>query len=929
MSIDRDRRAFEIFDEICDLDPDAQAAAVDRLCEHNPSLREAVQQMLREDSKDDDIALEPGRGAEVLAADLLDASETRAPTRIGEYHVLREIGRGGMGVVYEAEQQYPRRRVAVKVVLPGIASQEVMRRFRREADVLGRLEHPGIARIYGAASAMIRGDRTPYYAMEHIDGMALDRDASERGLSHRQRIELVARVCDAVHHAHQRGVIHRDLKPNNILVHNPEHGAGSTNSREDLRGLGQPKVLDFGIARLIEGSRTSATVNTANGVLLGTLAYMSPEQLLGHQDDLDTRTDVYSLGVILYSLLAGAPPLDVTGRPITEAARAVAEDEPPRLGTVVPALRGDVETIVAKAIDKDRERRYSSAAEFAEDLRRYLRGDPVLAHPPSTFYQLRKFAQRNRTLVTGMGATTAMLIAGLVTTAVLLGRVADQRDAAQIATARSDRVSQFQARLLMQMDVDDLGRDLERIITDEYARTLKSSESNSSDPPPFHPEGVLGSVNPTNLARALISDAIVGRATRLADASYSDDPAVEADIRVGLGDILRELGRYEDAVAQLERAAEQHHTSRGPTHQKTVSTELQLANWYLGAERFEDVAMLIENDLLDRCTRTYGETHRYTIRAASRLSRSYRGMARMEDADRLGRDALRRARKNGDRQLIRRCLNELGSLAVYAKDPDRALRYFDEYFALAATDGIDESSSETITALNNLMTSMFKAGRIVDAERMARRSVALFATEYGDEHPRSIMARNNHARVLLDLGHLDEAESILAAYYETSLRLLKSSSEIRQSLSTNYIDALLASGRAPEAEIVAEALLVDRRDERDPRAAAIAQTLEQLGLCRLAQGKSPDAEAVFAECLALRESINADHWLTHRARSLLGLAIAYQGRLEEAKPMVTGGTEAILRLEEQIAKNMRARELANAELRVTEFKNLSSRRDAP
>ena len=294
------------------------------------------------------------------------------PAAVGHYRIRRVLGEGGMGTVYEAEQEHPRRIVALKVIKPGWASAELLRRFEQESLALGRLQHPGIAQIHEAATADSGSGPQPYFAMEFIRGDSLLAYAAAHHLNTRQRLELMVKICDAVHHAHQRGIIHRDLKPGNILVDES----------------GQPKVLDFGVARVTD-SDAYATRQTDVGQLVGTLAYMSPEQVLADPLELDLRSDVYALGVLLYELLSGHLPYTI-GRQIHEAARAIREDDPAPLSSIDRMYRGDIETIVAKSLEKEKVRRYASAADLASDIGRYLKDEPITARPPSTAYQLQE-----------------------------------------------------------------------------------------------------------------------------------------------------------------------------------------------------------------------------------------------------------------------------------------------------------------------------------------------------------------------------------------------------------------------------------------------------------------------------------------------------------------------------------------------------------
>jgi tetratricopeptide (TPR) repeat protein len=377
---------------------------------------------------------DPNNGGTTLAIDpssISTPAEYQLPTSIGRYRIIRLLGEGGMGAVYEAEQDQPRRHVALKVIKAAWASPELLRRFEQESQALGRLHHPGIAQIYEAGSADTGFGLQPFFAMDLIHGKTLVEYAEEHKLNTRQRLELMIQVCDAVQHAHQRGIIHRDLKPSNILVDE----------------TGQPKILDFGLARITD-SEVQTTRQTDMGQLLGTLAYMSPEQVLADPASIDTRSDVYALGVILYQLLAGKMPYTLT-RQIHEIVRTIQEVDPAPLSTVNRIYRGDIETIVAKALEKDKARRYSSANGLAVDIRRYLDDQPISAKPASATYQLQKFARRNKALVAGTAAVFLALSAGVVASTLEAVRA---RTAARDAMAQRDRAAAAEHRTAAERD---------------------------------------------------------------------------------------------------------------------------------------------------------------------------------------------------------------------------------------------------------------------------------------------------------------------------------------------------------------------------------------------------------------------------------------------------------------------------------------------
>jgi WD40 repeat protein/predicted Ser/Thr protein kinase len=442
-------RVRELFEQAADLPAADRSTFLEAACAGDGTLRAQVEALLARES------VLPADGAE---ADFLKSPLVRPPSQvpahpspppshasaplppmIGRYRVARLLGEGGMGTVYEAEQDNPRRTVALKVLRPGLAS-DLLHRFAREAQILGRLHHPGIAQVYDAG---ITESGQPYFAMELIAGVPLERYAREQALDAPGRLELVARVCDAVQHAHERGIIHRDLKPANVLVDSS----------------GQPKVLDFGVARAADLSLTAGGSRTEAGQLIGTLNYMSPEQASGDPSAIDPRGDVYALGVILYELLAHRLPHSLDGLLLPEAVRIIREHEPARVGSLDGRLRGDVETIVAKALEKDKARRYASAGELAADLRRFLSHEPIRARPTSALYQLRKFARRHKALVSSVLGIGLALTAGTVVS-VLYAVRADHN-------ARQARYQTYRARMaaaaaaLSHHDVADAARQLE------------------------------------------------------------------------------------------------------------------------------------------------------------------------------------------------------------------------------------------------------------------------------------------------------------------------------------------------------------------------------------------------------------------------------------------------------------------------------------
>lgn len=386
-------RLRALFERACELPRARQQEFVAEACAGEPALRDALQKLLASDRDPlpafDELEVEPG-----------------LPERIGRFRILSVLGEGGMGVVYRAQQEQPRREVALKVVRSSLLGEEQRRRFLLEAQVLGWLNHPGIAQIYEAGTADGAVGSQPYFAMELIAGEPIHRFVESRALGLRDRLALLASVADAVHHAHQKGVVHRDLKPANVLV--TEEGS--------------PKVVDFGVARVTVPDGDLPTTHTLAGQLVGTLTHMSPEQVAGDPSAIDARADVYALGVLAYEILTGSAPFDLAGKTVPQATRTILEETATRIGALDTRCSGDVETIVGKALEKEPAQRYASAGEFAADLRRYLADQPIAARPPSTWYQIRKFSRRHRALVGAVACAATVLVLATLWSAVMYTR---------------------------------------------------------------------------------------------------------------------------------------------------------------------------------------------------------------------------------------------------------------------------------------------------------------------------------------------------------------------------------------------------------------------------------------------------------------------------------------------------------------------------
>ena len=459
---------------------------------------------------------------------------TAHPANIGGYSIKIAIGSGGMGSVYLAQQENPKRDVAIKVMNAGVVSRKAMRRFEFEAQTLGKLQHPSIAQIYEAGTYDDGSGARPFFAMEYVAGAKeLNDYVDDNDIDQRTRLELFCTACEGVEYGHRRGVIHRDLKPGNILVDEE----------------GNPKIIDFGVARSTNSDSVSATMATEAGQLIGTLQYMSPEQVELDPGELDTRSDVYALGVMLYELLIGRLPYDLTGTSLTQAANRIREIQPQRLGEINANLKGDLETICLKALEKDREQRYQTVNDLAEDVRRYLADEPIMARPPTRAEQFRRFVRKNKAASVATCVVALALVAATTISVVFAVEAGRQRDEASrqqaIAEAKTAEV-QKQAED-MQVMIDFQSRQLSNIDVKAMGATLKVKMIEELDVDAFEVEGI----DFTGSVVGLLKEHIFDTALITINKQFEDQPLVRAKLLQAVAHSLRRLGHPKSAVPQL------------------------------------------------------------------------------------------------------------------------------------------------------------------------------------------------------------------------------------------------------------------------------------------------------------------------------------------------------------------------------------------
>ncbi len=534
---------------------------LDDACADDDDLRLQIDAMLAQDI--DPLLADPDEDSPagaVLLAGVVGRDAPALPESIGGYRIISVIGEGGMGVVYEAEQADPKRRVALKVIRADVVTTELLARFRQEASVLAHLRHPGIAQIYDAGTDDTGGGARPWFAMELIEGPSLLDFIREQRLSVPARLELVARIADAVGHAHQKSVIHRDLKPTNILIEERQPDSGYESS---VTVGNQPRILDFGIARVTDADLQTVTLRTDIGQLVGTLPYMSPEQASGDPTQIDTRSDVYALAVIAFEALTGRLPYDIHGRPVHDAVRTIVEQEPTRLGTLDRSLRGDIETIVGKGLEKDRARRYQSAAEFGADIRRHLGQEPISARPPSLTYQVGRLVVRNRVAAAFAAALVLALIAGTITSVVFALRAGERATEATVAMERAaDEASKAEA------------------INTFLTERLLSAE-------------IIGARGRSTPFGDIVDEAVEG----VRDA-FTDRPAVRAGVLGSLGLVYQSINEGTTALPLYEESLTLLEEHYGPASDEATRARFEMAIAALDAGDIDRTATLLQETIV-------------------------------------------------------------------------------------------------------------------------------------------------------------------------------------------------------------------------------------------------------------------------------------------------------------------------------------------
>ncbi len=758
---DHGEHVAALFEAALSLEPGQRSAFLDRVCGDKGSLRQEIEELLHADAAAGSFLRHP-----ILDLPTADNSHTSQRT-IGPYTLLEVIGQGGMGEVWLAEQRQPvRRRVAIKLIKVGMDTKEVVARFESERQALALMDHPAIAKVFDAGSTP---EGRPYFVMEYVPGLPITEYCDKHKLPIRQRLELFIRVCDGVQHAHQKAIIHRDLKPSNILV-------------SEVNGKPVPRIIDFGVSKAISQTLTARTVYTQIGTLIGTVGYMSPEQANSDGEDIDTRTDVYSLGAVLYELLSGALPFDLRKAAYDEVLRRLREEDAPKPSARIRApgedsavaarnrggdppavarqLRGEPDAIALKALERDRARRYASASELAADIERYLRNEPVTAHAPSTAYRARKYLRRHRVGATVAAALVLLLVGFAIAQTVELQHVARERDRATRERDRADRITQFMTGMFKISDPSEARGNTvtAREILDKASREIDTGLAHD---PALQAQMMHTMANTySGLGLYRRAESLDGRALEIRQRILGPRHPETLRLKFGLADELRSEGHYAEAERMSRETLKAQREVMGSEHRDTLDSMISLAN-VLDAEAKYPEALALKKSVLDVQRRTLGPNHRDTLFTMSQLADTLEYMGHDAEAELVYRELL-----DAERRILGpehpdelTTMNDLATVLAnerkYAEAEKIHREVLDKRRRLLGPEHPD-----TIWTMSTLSIDLLELGRYAEAEKLARQALDIEQRVESPESPGPMFAENRLADVLTAEGHYQDAEKL-------------------------------------------------------------------------------------------------------------------------------------------------------------------------
>jgi serine/threonine protein kinase/Tfp pilus assembly protein PilF len=844
-------QAREMFERLVSLPLEQRRTLLEELGRDNPMLREAVVRLLSADEscqRSTETMHRPEDALRDAFARIEPPEEIlESGAAVAGYTILELIGQGGMGAVYKARQLATAREVALKLIRPGLMNRELIRRFELEAEYLARLDHDGIATIHDAGVAQTPLGRQPYFAMEYVRGRPLDEYVRAHGaaLKLRQRVELYTRICQAVQHAHSRGIVHRDLKPDNILVD----------------ADGQPKIIDFGVARATESDASTAAAATANsqsGQVIGTVPYMAPEQIRGQTREIGHATDVYALGVIGFELFTGTMPYRVTGVPTYVAAKAICEDEPTRLESINRELRGDIATIVGKALEKDKSRRYPTAAELAGDVKRYLDYQPITARPPSAWYRLAKFVRRNKVAV---GAATLVFIAltvGVIGATVGLMGEARQR---AIAQAEAKNAKDEAAKL-------------------EAVNSFLADMLTAADP-----DRMLGE-------RVTVLQALEVAIEKLREGSLRQQPLVAASIQTAIGSALGSLGRFKESEAMLREALSTTERLLPANHRDVARSAEQLGHT-LWMQSKSDEAEALQRRVLEIARTATPRDDRDIGQSLVNLGSTLHERGKYPEAESVLREGLALYRRSlpAEEAAIAHCLNNLGLLFKDSGkhvEAERALRE-----ALDLRQKILPAGHRLIaTSANNLAQVLQEQARFEDAEKLFRLALEVHRQVLPQGHPRIGASLNNLAVVLQAQKRFAESEPL----YQEALEILTESFGADH-LNTATCKSCLAwllreRGVTDRAEVLYREVLATYRAKLPANHPLIAVGLNSVAGILSESGRDAEAFELYHEALSIRRKAfpNGHGTIATTLNNIAGIHLR-RADLPAAEPLLSEALE--------------------------------------